>query len=147
MSKYLLPLFICVAFTSCIVRSPKFASSDQAFAVKPGMSRVQVDTTLGIPPYSIKSRIDTEIVYIYKYRTTERKTFPMCQGKTNGKKTLGPYMDLSVSYDKAWKVTEIKSKPSPSEEKSRYTIDVNSVFTLLTVTAPALLVYLGFQHK
>ncbi|HXC04901.1 MAG TPA: outer membrane protein assembly factor BamE [Bacteroidia bacterium] len=140
-------LCMCLLFTSCIIRSPKFASADQAFAVKTGMTKEQVNTTLGIPPYALKSKNDSETVFIYKYRPAERRTMPLFMGRTNGKRATGPLMDLNVSYDKHDLVTELKSKPSPKEEKSQYTIDVNSIFTLLTVTAPALLVYLGFQHK
>jgi hypothetical protein len=144
---FLFFLVFCFCFTSCIIRSPKFASLDQAFAVKPGMTLEQVNTTLGIPPYALRSKTDSQTVYVYKYRTMERRTVPLFRKKTNGMKATGPLMDLNVTYNSKSIVTALKSKPSPKEEKSQYTIDVNSVFTLLTVTAPAVLVYLGLQHN
>jgi hypothetical protein len=148
MKKSLLSI-LCVfsLFAACVVQTPKYAGVDQVFELKTKMSKQEVDRVLGIGPYSLKSKDDSETVYIYKYRATERRTFPLFQRKTNGMKSTGKYMDLSVVYDtKTEHVQSMKSKPAPKDAKGKYSIDVNSVFTLLTVTAPALLVYLGLQH-
>ncbi len=141
-------IFICLGLlSSCIIQAPKYASVEQVFALKTDMTQEEVSTALGIPPYSLKSKDDSEVVYIYKYRATERKTMPLFLKKTNGAKATGPYMDLSITFNaKTGKLTSMKSKVTPREEKGKYAIDVNSIFTLLTVTAPALLVYLGLQH-
>jgi hypothetical protein len=142
-------LFFCLLLlSSCIVRSPKYTSVDQVFSLKLNMKKSQVDSILAITPYSLKAKDDSETVYTYIYRTTERRTLPLLEHKTNGTRAKGKFMDLYVAYDnKSDRVTELKSKPSPKEEHGKYAIDVNSVFTLLTGVGPAILVYLGFEHK
>jgi hypothetical protein len=139
--------FLSFFSTSCIIRAPKYASVDQVFALKIGMTQAEISAALNLSPYALESKTDSETVFVYKYRTTDRRTLPLLTGRTNGAKAKGPYMDLMIAYGKEGKATKFKSKPSPKEEKSRYSIDVNSVFTLLTVSAPAALVYLGLQHK
>ncbi len=138
---------LAVCTSSCIVRSPKYASAEQVFALKIGMTQTEVFTDLGIVPYALELKSDSGTTYIYEYRTTQRRTIPLFTRRTNGTRAKGPFMDLSITYDNTGKVTRLRSKPAPKEEKSQFTVDVNSIFTLLTVTAPALLVYLGLQNK
>jgi hypothetical protein len=147
MNRFILYFLILFSLSSCVIRMPKYASVDQVFALKMNMSKPEVDSVLGITPYALKSMKDSEIVYIYKYRTTDRKIIAMFTKKTNGMKVTGRFMDLAITYDSDDKVREIKSKPSDEEVKVSSNIDINMLFTFLTVTAPAALVYFGLQHK
>lgn len=144
---YCFILFLLPLLPSCIVQAPKYATVEQVFELKIGMNKEEVAKTLGITPYDIKTMSDTQVVYIYKYRTTDRKTMPFLLKKTNGKKTEGKYVDLQVTFNKFGRVKYYESVPEPEVPKEKNSIDINSLFTLLTVTVPALLVYLGFHNK
>jgi outer membrane protein assembly factor BamE (lipoprotein component of BamABCDE complex) len=148
MQKALLSIVVVICLcSSCIVKAPKFAYSSQVFELKLGMTEEQVNTTLGITPYSLRTKDDSTTVYVYKYRTFERTTLPFFLRRKNGVKTMGEYMDLSITFNnKSGLVSSMKSKQTPKEKKGGISVDVNSIFTLLTVAAPAALVYLGFMH-
>ena len=127
-----------------MVQAPKYTHVEQVLALKLGMSKEEVSKALGIPPYDIKSLNDTAEVLIYKYRVTDRKTVPLFKKETNGIKATGAYVDLLVTYDKTGIMTALEtcSKCSNTEEKTTK-LDIDKVITLITVTVPALLVYLG----
>ena len=111
------------------------------------MTFAEVSKTLGISPYDLKSSNETETIYIYKYRTTDRKTFPLLMNKTNGLKAKGKWVDLFISYDSDGKVTKIISCSDCEATKiSEKKIDFNSILLLITVSLPALLVYFGLKN-
>ncbi len=146
--KPFLVLFLTLSFlSSCVVQMPKYASVDQVFSLKLGMTKTEVADLLGVGPYSLKAMQDSDVVYIYKYRTNDRRALSLFAKKTNGIKATGRFMDLAITYGNDEKVKEIKSKPSDEEVKVKNSVDLNMLFTFLTVTAPAALVYFGLQHK
>ena len=146
--KRFLVFFLTLSFlSSCVVQMPKYATVDQVFALKIGMTKTEVGNMLGIPPFALKSLTDSEVVLVYKYRAEERRVLSMVTKKTNGVKTLGRFMDLDITYGCDDKVREINSKQSKEEAKIKSVIDFNTLFTFLTVTAPAALVYIGIQNK
>jgi hypothetical protein len=140
-------LLLIPLLPSCIVQAPKYTSVEQVFTLKTMMTKEEVNTALGVTPYDVKSVSDSQTVFIYKYRTTDRKTLPLFLGKTNGKSTPGKYVDLQVTFNKAGLVKSYETVPEPVVPREKNSIDINSLFTLLTVTAPAVLVYLGLRNK
>ena len=147
MKNFLIVLFFSFTFGSCIVHAPKYTGVEQVLSLKIGMTKEEVSKTLGIPPYDLKSEGDSQTVYIYKYRTTDRKTFPFLMNKTNGMKAKGKWVDLFITYDQNQLVKNIQScsdceKTAVKEKK----MDINSILMLITVTIPAILVYVGLQN-
>lgn len=111
------------------------------------MTFEEASKTLGLLPYDLKSLSDSESVYIYKYRTTDRKTFPLFMNKTNGVKAKGKWVDLFVTYDKDGKLKNVNSCSDCEETKvSEKKIDFNSILLLITVSLPAVLVYFGLKN-
>ena len=111
------------------------------------MTKKEISKTLGIPPYDLKAVTDSGTIYIYKYRTTDRKTVPLTMNKTNGMKAKGKWVDLFVSYDVSGKATSINSCSDcevidPKEQK----ININTIIMLVTITIPSVMVYLGLHH-
>ena len=146
MKKYFPVLFIAFFLTSCFVQSPKYAGVEQVLSLKTGMTKEEVSTALGIPPYDIKSLTDTSSQLIYKYRTTDRRTLSFVTKKTNGVKATGKWVDLFVTYDKDGKTTEIKSCSDCEETKvTEKRINYNSLIQMMTLTIPAVLIYLGLK--
>lgn len=142
-----LALLACF-FSSCIVQAPKYTHVEQVLELKHGMTKTEVSAALGIPPYDLKSKNDSVEILIYKYRVTERRTFPFLKRETNGIKAIGKYVDLFVTYDKEGKMLSMEScsECSETEEKTQK-IDVNKVITLMTITLPAMLVFLGLRAQ
>jgi len=138
-------LFLAMV-SSCIVQAPKYTGVEEVLQLKTGMTKEEVSSILGIPPYDLKSILDSTTTYIYKYRTTDRKTVPLAMNKTNGMKTKGKWVDLFVTYNKEGKVKSIDSCSDCEDTKvAEKKIDFNSVLLLITVTVPAILVYFGLQ--
>lgn len=142
----LLPVLLLVIFcSSCIVQAPKYTHVEQVLELKPGMSQEEVSQKLGIPPYDIRYKNDSLQVLVYKYRVTDRKTVPLFKKETNGMKVSGAYVDLLVKYDAAGKMVSFETCSKCSETNEKTTVvDFDKLITLITVTLPALLVYLGF---
>jgi hypothetical protein len=139
-------MLVCF-FASCIVQAPKYTKVEQVLMLKPGMSRDEVTTTLGIPPYDMRSMNDKgETVLIYKYRVTDRKTVPLFMKAANGVKTTGKWVDLFVTFSGEGMLTKIESCSGCEETKTtERKLDINSLITFFSVTAPAVLVYLGLK--
>ncbi len=145
--KLFLALFLISSLTSCIVQRPQYSRIEKVLMLQTGMTKKEVSELLGIPPYDIKSITESEEIYIYKYRVTDRKAVPFVVRENNGMKVRGKYVDLFVNYSKDGKVTKIESCTECGETKEIETkIDINKIITLITVTAPALLIYLGLQN-
>jgi hypothetical protein len=121
---------------------------EQVMMLKPGMTRDEVTTTLGIPAYDIKSMNEKgETVLVYKYRVTDRKTVPLFMKPANGVKTTGKWVDLFVTFTWDGKLSKIEScteceETKPTEQK----LNINAVITFITVTLPAVLVYVGLSQ-
>jgi outer membrane protein assembly factor BamE (lipoprotein component of BamABCDE complex) len=146
MEKCLFILILTCFFSSCITQSPKYASVEQVFSLKTGMTKQQISDSLGVPPYDIRWYSDTATQYIYKYRTTERRTFSIYIRKTNGIKATGKYVDLFITYDKQGKATEIRSCSECGETKIQENrLNLDAIGRFFTATVPAVLVYLGLK--
>lgn len=144
-------LFIFVAicgFSSCIVQAPKYTRIEQVLTLKPGMTKDEVTAALGIPPYDIRSMNDKgETMLIYKYRVTDRKTIPLLMKPANGVRATGKWVDLFVTFSWDGKLTKLESCSGCEETKpTEKRIDINTVVTFITVTVPAVLVYLGLKN-
>lgn len=50
-----------------------YTSVDRMLSLEKGMSRAEVDTTLGIPPYNLLHRNDSTLILEYHYRLKERE--------------------------------------------------------------------------
>jgi len=109
------------------------------------MTKDSVDKALGVKPYLLKSKEDSESVYLYKYRVTDRATVPLFLGATNGKSIRGKYVNLLVTCDQDNKVTKLESCGSDCDETVVETnkIDFNKVLTFFSVTVPLALVAVG----
>lgn len=71
-------VFGLFALSSCkTVQVPKFASVESVYQLKLNSSIEEVISTLGSKPYNILSnQIDGYTIYLYKYKTIERKVNP-----------------------------------------------------------------------
>lgn len=139
-------IFISLFFTSCIVHAPKYTGIEEVMQLKVGMTREEVSKTLGIPAYDLKAVTDSGVVYIYKYRTTDRKILPLAMNKTNGIKAKGKWIDLFVTYDRDGKATSFNScSECESTEVKKKKIDINTVIVIVTVIIPSVMVYLGLR--
>jgi len=130
---------------SCIVSAPKYAHVEQVIQLKTGMSLDSVNRKLGVEPYDINIYDSTGYrSFIYKYRTTDRKTIPFMLKETNGKKKIGKYMDLVAYFDSTDIAYRFESRSTDSKVDQKK-FNVNAIVTIVTVVVPALLVYLGIQ--
>ena len=133
-------------FSSCIIIAPKYTTVEKVFALKLGLTQEQVSESLGIPPYNFKSKTDSETVLLYKFRVRDRATLPFFLKENNGKKILGKYVNLLVTYDKYGYSKKMESCNDCDEtiiETKKLNID--KIVTLLTVTLPVILVFLGIK--
>jgi hypothetical protein len=113
-------------------------------ALHPGMTKNEVDESLGVQPYDIKAKTDTSLVLIYVYRTIDRRTLAFNTKPTNGRKSTGKYVQLEVTYSADNKVIKMEScNLCPDNLIKTSRIDFEKVFTFVTVTLPVLLVFFG----
>lgn len=132
---------------SCIVSGPKYTRVEKVMTLEPGMTRDDVNARLGLKPYDIYCFDSTgNRSYVYKYRTTDRKTVPFLLKDTNGVKSRGKYMDLIAYYDTSNVAYRFESKPTDSKLDEKR-LDINTVVTIITVTLPTLLVYFGITKN
>lgn len=137
---FMIPLF----FTSCIVQSPKYTSLDKVMALHLGMTRNEVEESLNLKPYDMKSLTDTSSTLIYVYRVIDRRTLAFNTKPTNGRKSTGKYVQLEITYSSDNKVIRIEScNLCPDNLVKTSRIDFEKVFTFVTVTLPVLLVFFG----
>ncbi len=130
---------------SCVVSGPKYTHVENVMELSPGMSLQTVNAKLGIQPYDIYIYDSTgNRSYIYKYRTTDRKTVPFLLKETNGRKSIGKYMDLVAYYDSVDVAYRFESKPTDSKLDEKR-LNVNTIVTIITVIVPTVLVYLGIK--
>ena len=133
-------------FSSCIVNAPRFTSIEKVLTLQINQTQEEVNQALGIPPYNFIFKSDSETVLLYKFRVTDRTTVPLFLGPTNGKSKRGRYVNLMITYNKAGRVKKMEScnncDETIIEEKK---LDINKVVTLMTVTLPIVLVFLGIK--
>ena len=135
-------VFMLLFLSSCFVRSPKYSTLEQVMSLKLGMTKAQVEETLGVQPYDLKAYNDTSNVFIYVYRVTERRTISFNTKPENGKELLGKYVQLAVTFSKGWKVLSIEScSLCPDNLVTTSKIDFVEVLVFFTVTLPLLLLY------
>ena len=133
-------------FTSCIVQSPKYTTLQKVLSLQIGMSKTEVEQILGLTPYDLKAYTDTSSVFIYIYRTTDRKTLSFYTRFTNGRKAIGKYVQLQITYSKKDKVINIESCNMCPDNLVRVDkINFNDIFVFLTVTLPVILIYIGLK--
>ena len=138
---------IVLFLTSCITQSPKYTSLEQVMSLDVGMTKAQVEERLRLAPYDIKSTTDSTNSYIYVYRTIERKTLSIHTKERNGRKALGKYVQLFVTYskkdDKAIKIETCSYCPDDLTHNMK--VDFEKVILFITVTLPVILVYIGLK--
>jgi hypothetical protein len=135
-------------FTSCVTQSPKYTTLDKVIALRIGMTKAEVEETLGVKPYSLKAYTDSGSIFIYVFRAPDRITLSVLTKPSNGIKSKGRYIQLEVTYSKKDKITNISScNVCPDYLESENSINLNDVFTFITVTFPVILVYIGLKHQ
>lgn len=139
---------LVVFFSSCLIQSPKYTSLDQVMALELGMTKEQVDKRLNIIPYDLKAYTDTSEVFIYVYRTMERRTLSLYTEKKNGRDVLGKYVQLFVTYSKKnGKVVKIEScSDCPNDLSHDIKIDYEKIILFTTATLPAIMIYFGLKE-
>jgi len=139
-------LLVLLSCSSCLVNAPKYTTVEKVLALQLGMNQDQVTTALGIPPYNFILKNDSETVLLYKFRVADRTTVPLFLKEANGKKIRGRYVNLLVTYDRNLIVKRMGSCNDCDETIiSEKKIDINKIITLITVTAPLVLVYFGIK--
>lgn len=138
---------LLILVQSCIVSGPKYTRVEKVMHLKTGMTKEEVNKQLGLKPYDIYCFDSTgNNSYVYKYRTTDRKTVPFLLKDTNGVKSRGKYMDLIAYYDTSNVAYRFESKPTDSKLDEKR-LDINTLVTVMTVTLPAVAVYLGITKS
>jgi len=134
--------FVLLFLSSCFVRSPKYSTFEKVMSLQLGMTKAQVEETLGVVPYDLKSYNDTSNIFIYVYRVTERRTLSFKTNDMNGKEVMGKYVQLEVTYSKKGKVMNIGScNLCPDNLVTTSKVDFGEIFVFFTVTLPLLLLY------
>jgi len=133
-------------FTSCIVQSPKYTTLEKVISLRIGMSKTEVEEILGVKPYDLKAYTDSSNVFIYVYRTLDRKTLSFDTKPINGNKSKGKYVQLAVAYSKKGNVKSIEScNMCPDNLVNVNKVDFNGIVVFITVTLPILLIYFGLK--
>jgi len=145
-NKIIIVVSVFFIFTSCIVQSPKYTTLQKVMSLQIGMSKTEVEQILGLTPYDLKAYTDTSSVFIYIYRTTDRKTLSFYTKFVNGRKAIGKYVQLQITYSKKDKVINIESCNMCPDNLVRIDkINFNNIFVFVTVTLPVLLIYIGLK--
>lgn len=142
-------LLLLIIMSSCYVQHPRYVSLETAKSVELGMTYTEVINLMSMPPYDLVSK-DTlgYTSYIYKYRVKDVKRIPIIMKKNKGLITEGPFRDLKLTFNQNEKLIDIQGgyEEQPSEYR-REKVDVNaliaSVTTIVTVTIPAILLYIA----
>ncbi|MCB0736475.1 MAG: hypothetical protein KDC92_03105 [Bacteroidetes bacterium] len=146
---WLLAILATTMLSSCIVQHAKYADFDSVQSVTTGMHISQLQDSLGVEPDYVKHITDSgTVVYAYKYRLCEVKRIPIIMKKNSGWETEGPFVDLLVTANANGMVTHIETCTTCIDKENKTTIiDFDGIArgltTLVTVTLPALLVFLS----
>jgi hypothetical protein len=138
--------FIAITIHGCIAHGPKYSRVEKVLQLRPGMSKGEAEKILGVRPYDLKSMdsLGTRTL-IYKYRVTERRTLPFLLKDTNGQEIRGKFVDLHITYNSEDTLVSMFSKKTDSEIREKR-VDINTLINFITVTAPAVLIYLGITQ-
>lgn len=140
---------LLILLSSCYVQHPRYVSLETAKSVELGMSYAEVTNLMSMPPYDLVSK-DTlgYTSYIYKYRVKDVKRIPIIMKKHKGIATEGPFRDLKLTFDKHDELVDIQGGyEEQTSEYKREKVDINalivSVTTIVTVTIPAIMLYIA----
>ena len=149
MNRVVIFCFVMVFFSSCLMQSPKYTSLEQVISLELGMTKAQVEERLNLEPYDLKAYTDTSNVFIYVYRTRERRTLSFYTEERNGRPFLGKYVQLFGTYSKkSNKVINIEScSECPNDLNHQIKIDYEKIYAFVTVTLPVILIYFGLRQK
>jgi len=151
-NNYLLIVFLIglsVATSSCLVKHPEYANYEDVTSLEAGMSFEALSDSLGIEPSYIKEdNVNGYRVYVYKYRLCEIKRVPIIMRRNTGIEVEGDFVDLMVTVDPSGTVVNLETCTDCTPSEIRTTvIDFDSLVrgltTMVTVTLPALLVFLS----
>jgi hypothetical protein len=139
---------VVLFLSSCLVQSPKYTSLDQVVSLELGMTKAQAEERMDLVPYDLKTYTDTTEVFIYVYRTKERRTFSFYTEKKNGREALGKYVQLFVTYSKKDnKIINIEScSECPNDLSREIKVDYQKIIAFVTITLPVLLIYFGLKQ-
>ena len=144
-------VLLSVFLQSCIVQAP-YAEYDAVMKLRPGMTIQSLEDSLGLEPYYIE-RFDNSNsrVYVYKYRLCDLKRIPILQGRNKGWEVPGDYVNLLVNVGPDDIVYGIETSiPEKSNATRTTVIDfkgiVGGLTTMITVTLPALLIFLSNEN-
>ena len=113
-----------------------------------GMKRNQVESILGLKPYDVQSKTDTTNTFVYIYRLNDRRTLSFNTKPVNGKEVKGKYAPLAVTYSKDSVLLNMESCTLCQDDlMSVSKLDFQKIIMFLTITAPALLIYLGLRSS
>ena len=143
---------ILVLSQSCIVQYPPYANSEDVMALEIGMPIDSVNATMKMEPNDIVSRDSFNTVYLYKYRTKEIKTVTPGLKRNKGLRVEGIFKECLVSVDTANLVYLIETRDEQvgsiaKKEKINFAEILNTVTTFLSVTIPAILVYITVDRN
>ena len=142
-------LTILLILNACYVHQPKYATLENANKVNIGMTSTEVSETLQLPAYDfIKKDSLGNYTNVYKYRLMDSKRIPMLMKKNKGIPSEGAFKNLLVTFNIDNKVIDINTTYETIEtdlrqKKVNFTAIVTSVTTLITVTIPAVLIYIS----
>jgi hypothetical protein len=147
LNKFSLLILFLFFISSCIVQGPRYTRVEKVLTLKLGMTKEEVSKTLNVSPYDLKAITDSTETLIYKYRVTDRRTIPFLMKPNNGTSVTGKYVDLFITFSKEGKAINIEScSDCEKTDEKRMKIDFNKIITFITVTTPALLIYLGLAN-
>ena len=137
---------LLMSISSCIVQSPMYATFDKVMELQVGMTRQMVEDKLDIPPYDLQMQDDSSTTYIYVYRVEERRTVYLNTLPKNGKVVKGRYVQLSVTYSKANRVTKMETCDACGAIlTTTRKLDFNKISLFVTATLPVILIYFGLK--
>ena len=140
-------LVLLVFCQSCVVQYPPYANVQDVQRLQPGVSLDSVNAILRMPPNDLVVRDSLQTVYLYKYRVDEVKTVSPGFKRNKGLKVEGTFKECLVTVDTTSTVQSIATRDEAvssmvKKEKVKVTEILDTVTTFLSVTIPAILVYL-----
>jgi len=118
---------------------------EDVMKLEPGMSFEEVNDTLDLEPYNIKSKDSSgNYTVIYKYRVYDRSTVPFFLKPKNGVEVKGRFVTLLADFDKHDILTSFYTcTECDGEDVKEKKLNVATLVILVTVVLPALLVLIG----
>lgn len=139
--------------SSCAVQHPKYFMVEKMMEVEMGMTKDSVEALFELGPYNLLSMDSTGMAtYTYVYRTRNVKRVPILVSRKKGLVVEGAFVDLHITYSPDGKVIHMESctncpRDYLSTTKINPTEIIASITTLITVTVPALLVFLSSNNN